>query len=163
LGSYDGVRRAAVIAAKERGRTDLARAFGAALASAVHRLRHDGDLPAGPVLLVPAPTRRAAARMRGGDPVTRFAHVAAAMLGDCRVAPILRAHRRAKDSVGLSARARRANLAGRVELLDTPGDPAIPVVLVDDVLTTGATAAESARVLSAAGLAVFAVVTLTAA
>lgn len=73
-----------------------------------------------------------------------------------------------RDSVGLSARARRDNLAGRLvcrigatSALRTLA--AADIVLVDDVLTTGATAAESVRVLALAGLNVRAVMVTCAA
>jgi predicted amidophosphoribosyltransferase len=80
------------------------------------------------------------------------------------VAPALRMAPGVRDSVGLAALARRENVAGRV-LLHGAGVPPrrAPVVLVDDVLTTGATAAECTRVLERAGVEVRAIVTLAAA
>ena len=51
---------------------------------------------------------------------------------------------------GLDARARRKNLGGAFRWRHTKAPPA-HVVLVDDVMTTGATAAECTRVLLAAG------------
>ena len=54
----------------------------------------------------------------------------------------------ARDSVGLDSSARERNVAGRIRLTrPVNGD----VLLVDDIVTTGATAAESVRVLRAAG------------
>jgi predicted amidophosphoribosyltransferase len=62
-----------------------------------------------------------------------------------------------KDSVGLSSVARQRNIAGRVRLRrPVVGD----VVLVDDVVTTGATACESVRVLQTSGARLVAVLTL---
>lgn len=162
LGSYAGPRRTAVIAAKERGRRDLAGPLGVALARAVAGLHRDGELAVGPLVLVPAPTRRAAARVRGGDAIARFAAVAALELG-CDMAKVLKVTGAAKDSVGLSAADRRRNLAGRIGCTRRGGVDSSAVVLVDDVLTTGATASESVRVLTVSGFSVAAVVTLTAA
>ncbi len=70
-------------------------------------------------------------------------------------------HRRARDSAGLGPRQRRANLCGRImpsaRLPDVLFTPNVEVVLIDDVLTTGATAAESIRVLAEAEVGVRAV------
>jgi len=59
--------------------------------------------------------------------------------------------------VGLSAGARQRNIAGRVMLRGPVGGE---VLLVDDVVTTGATADESVRVLQTAGARVTAVLTI---
>ncbi|MCV7066497.1 ComF family protein, partial [Mycolicibacterium farcinogenes] len=68
LGRHAGVRRRAIVAAKEHGRTDLIGPLSVALNLALQHLLTRGVVAA-PVTLVPAPTRRAAARRRGGDPV----------------------------------------------------------------------------------------------
>ena len=151
LGRYVGVRREVIIAVKEHGRSELTLPLGAALGTALGHLVAWGIVTT-PVALVPAPTRRSAARRRGGDPVTRMAR--AARLPDATVVPALRLRAFTRDSVGLSAGARQTNIAGRV-LLRKPvtGE----VVLIDDVVTTGATACESVRALQTAGADVAAV------
>ncbi|MGW0017753.1 ComF family protein [Rhodococcus sp. NPDC003382] len=164
LGSYRGVHRRAVIAAKEQGRRDLAEPLGVALGTAIVRLRRWGELPAGPLGVVPAPTRARAARARGGDPVTRAVRAAAAHDRALRVMPILETARGVRDSVGLSAAQRHRNLAGRVRLRRGSGVPrGFPVLVVDDVTTTGTTAAESVRVLTAAGFCPLGVLVIAAA
>ena len=56
------------------------------------------------------------------------------------VAPALRLGRRARDSVGLDAAARAANLSGRLRVDARALPPAhAAVIIVDDVVTTGAT------------------------
>jgi predicted amidophosphoribosyltransferase len=167
LGRYTGPRRRAVIECKERGRTDLTRPLGRALAHAVLRLRDWGEFDgAGGVALVPAPTTAWAARRRGGDVVSGMCTDAAAVAAPvCRLTvwPALVSARSA-DSVGLSAAQRAVNVAGSVRLRRRSGRrPPGPVIVVDDVVTTGATLAESVAVLTAAGATVVAALTVAAA
>ncbi|MGW0161800.1 ComF family protein [Mycobacterium sp. NPDC003323] len=159
LGRYVGPRRAAIVAMKEHGRADLIAPLGAVLGLGLHRLLGWGLLD-GPPTLVPAPTRRLAARRRGGDPVTRLARTAAAAVPGTAVVTALRLGGFARDSVGLSAGDRQRNLAGRVRVTRPVHGPA---VVVDDVVTTGATASESVRALQTAGVAVQAVLALAGA
>lgn len=160
LGRYAGARRRAILACKERGRADLIPPLARALALGVHRLLAWGMVET-PLTLVPAPTRRTAARRRGGDPVARLARAAVAGHPDVAVAQALRMKALVRDSVGLSTSARERNVAGRVVLRGRP--PGTEVVVVDDIITTGATARESVRTLREAGVRVAAVLALAAA
>ncbi len=153
LGRYAGARRRAIVALKEHGRADLRAPLAAALRTGLDHLLTWGVVDA-PVTLVPAPTRRSSARRRGGDPVARIAALAAR---DEAVAPVLRMRAFTRDSVGLSSAARQRNVAGRVRLTAPVTGP---VIMVDDVVTTGATATESVRVLQTGGAVVLAVLTL---
>lgn len=159
LAPYSGAARRAVIAYKERGRRDLAVPLAAALGDALARIG------AGRCLLVPAPSRAAAARARGGDHMLRIA-CRLARDGHGQVVPALALGRRARDSVGLDAAARAANLDAHLRVrrpaLDALPSRRGPVVLLDDVLTTGATAAACAGALAAAGLPVDLVLVVTA-
>ncbi|SMC85586.1 ComF family protein [Kibdelosporangium aridum] len=145
LAEYEGAARRAVIAYKERGRRELAAHFGSVLTEALT------DLPK--AALVPAPSRPAAIRKRGYDHMRLVADHTAAT-----VRPVLKLDRRAKDSVGLDPDERVLNLAGR--LISEPIAGA--VILIDDVVTTGATATACCRALTRAGADVAAVVALTA-
>jgi len=62
-----------------------------------------------------------------------------------------------RDSVGLGIAARERNIAGRVRLTACPAGE---VLVVDDVVTTGATAREAVRTLRDGGVGVSAVLTL---
>lgn len=172
---YEDAVRAVLLAHKERGALALAAPLGAALAGSVRAALREvragaGRVPAGhqgclagpravagaAVLLVPVPSARGAVRARGHDPVRRIALAAAAELRRtgtrARVHAVLRQRRAVADQSGLGSRQRLANLAGALEVV--PGGGRLPagarVVLVDDLLTTGATLAEAARVLRAA-------------
>lgn len=139
---YAGIAAHAIGAFKDGARTDaaapLAAALGASLAAAL-----DG-LPAGSVEVCTVPSTPAALRRRGYAPVE-------AILARCgiRSSRVLRLTRTRQDQAGLGAEARRANadgaLTARADLRDRR------FVLVDDVLTTGATLAEADRAVTDAG------------
>ncbi|QEU83036.1 ComF family protein [Streptomyces subrutilus] len=155
---YEGGVREVLLAHKERGALPLAGALGAALAAAVRaggRGARDGP---GELALVPVPSARRQVRARGHDPARRIALAAAARLRragvPARVAPVLALRRAVADQAALGARERRENLAGALAVCrDGPRLTAgASIVLVDDLITTGATLAEAARAVRAAGL-----------
>jgi predicted amidophosphoribosyltransferase len=162
LGRYAGARRQAIVAMKDRGRIDLSGPLAGVLALGVHRLLLWGLLDV-PLTIVPAPTRGWAARRRGGDPVTRIASLAADAHPHITVVRALRMKALARDSAGLGSSARERNIAGRVLLTRRRVPVNEEVLLVDDIITTGATARESVRVLQSAGARVAAVLALAAA
>ena len=109
-----------------------------------------------PVVLVPVPSAPWAVRARGHDPARRIALAAAGELRrtgtPARVLAVLRQRRAVADQSGLNSRQRLDNLAGALEvpaggarLLAGGGR----VVLVDDLMTTGASLTEAARALKA--------------
>ena len=159
LGRYAGARRSAIVAVKEHGRADLVAPLGSALAAGLCRLAGWGLLDL-PLTVVPAPTRGFTARRRGGDPVERIAAAAAAAQPGVVVVPALRMAALARDSVGLGSAARQRNIAGRVRVRRRGPLAGAAVLLVDDLVTTGSTAAESVRVLRAAQAGVVGVLAL---
>jgi predicted amidophosphoribosyltransferase len=121
-----------------------------------------------PVLLVPVPSQRATRRARGHDPTARVARAAARALrargAQVRLAPVLRHTRGVADQAGLDAARRWANLDRALDVRE-PARADLRgrlVVVVDDVVTTGATAAEASRALRAAGAEVVAVAAVAA-
>ena len=141
LSSYQGEVQRLLLAHKERGQLALTRPLGRALADAVrvHGVRT--------VVLCPVPSSPAAVRARGHDHAMRLAREAARDLG-VEARRLLAPARAVADQAGLTTRQRAANLAGA---LRATGLPDLPVVVVDDVMTTGATLVEAARALAAGG------------
>lgn len=139
--AFDGVPARVLRAVKEDGRTGLARQLAPALADSVRRAS-----PTGSVVVVPIPTSAAAFRRRGyrvPDLIARRAGL--------EVLPLLKVARRTADQRGLDRDARRDNVAGAFAVGGAPPSGR-RVVIVDDVVTTGATLVEAVRVLRAAGV-----------
>ena len=147
--AYEGLASCLLIGHKEHGRMQLTRPLAAALAGAVPAvLAAQGRDPVGPVVLCPVPSSAAAVRARGHDHAWRLARGAAQRLG-VPARRLLLPARDIADQAGLTAAARAANLRGALSARAGPSGPA--VVLVDDVITTGATLVEATRALRAAG------------
>jgi predicted amidophosphoribosyltransferase len=146
--NYAGGARRALIHYKERGRRDLGRPLSSLLAEAVALALSETRAPPGRALLVGVPSSRRAAALRGGDHVARLARTAGARTG-VRVGHGVLTYRRAvRDSAGLSSAERAANLDGALRAQPPVGRAAL---LVDDIVTTGATLREAHRALRAAG------------
>ncbi|MDJ1112961.1 phosphoribosyltransferase family protein [Microbacterium dauci] len=131
---FEGVAARALRAYKEDGRTALAVPLAAALAATP-------DLAADAAVAVPP--SRASLRRRGFAPVELVARRAGIPL-----VPVLRWVRRPDDQRGLTRVERAANLAGALAASRCEG---LRVVLVDDVVTSGATLTAAASALRSAG------------
>lgn len=174
VGEYDGALKLLVNAHKEQHRFALARPLGDLLATAVEA--HGGPTYDLPLVLVPVPSRGAVVRRRGHDPLLRVAARAAGRLRShgrpARVARVLRVRRRTEDQAGLGAAQRAGNVAGSMGCVGAAGrwlatgtwqgDRGHRVVVVDDVITTGATVREAQRALEEAGVAVHGIATVAA-
>ena len=164
---YDGTVRTLVLAHKERRALALREPLARLLAQSVR-----ATSAAGPVVLVPVPSRPASVRARGDDPTYALTARVARRLRregwEVAAARLLRTRPGLLDQAGLDASARAANLAGsmacpsaRLSRLAARHGRA-RVVVCDDVLTTGATAREAQRALEAVGLEVAAVAVVAA-
>ena len=166
VAEYGGLVKAALVAHKEEARLSLARPLGRTLALSVFGvLSRSNPLSAGwspgVVTLVPAPSARRTVRERGHDPMLRITRECGRALRKAGVAavvdPALRVDRPVVDQAGLSAAERAANLAGAFAARTRRRLDGRCIVIVDDICTTGATAAEAARATSAAGATVLGV------
>jgi predicted amidophosphoribosyltransferase len=151
--SFDGVAARCIRRLKGEGETLLARPLGAALAAVLDPVL-DSARGSGDVLVVPVPTTRAAFRRRGyrvPDLLIRRA--------DSRGTRLLRITRSRADQRGLGMAERVQNVHGSMRASPGAGER---VVLVDDVVTTGATFDEATRALTEAGYEVISAVALAA-
>ncbi|WP_170207864.1 ComF family protein [Rarobacter incanus] len=161
LSHYRDEPREVILAAKEGGRHDLHALLGLAAVRAGKAARaHVGG---GRMLAaVPVPSRPATIRRRGADLTAALArHVASAGAMGC--APALRAHNRRADQVGLGAAGRARNQAGSVSVRAGALPVGRDVILVDDIVTTGATLRECQLVLGRANVRVVGAVVLACA
>lgn len=140
-GAYAEPLSRLVVAHKDHGAWHLSGQLGALLARAVKALAP----PEGSVL-VPVPSDRQAVRCRGYDHCQALARAAGRELG-LPVRPLLQRRQVADDQVGKD-RLARLGAQGQTMVAESGS---LPVIVVDDVITTGSTAAEATRALRSAG------------
>jgi predicted amidophosphoribosyltransferase len=167
MADYDGAPRAALIAHKEEGRLALSKPLGRALALSVFGVLSMAERPASAVVhLVPVPSRPRAVRERGHDPLLRIAREGGRALRRSGVAAsvdlALRFTRAVADQSELAADDRARNLAGAFEVRRRRRLDAVSAIVVDDIVTTGATAAEAVRALRGSGAQVLGVAVVAA-
>lgn len=157
VGDYAGPVRDVVVAWKDRERADLDGLLSAALRRVGATVAPTVRAVAGPapVAVVPAPSAPGSRLRRGREPVGVLARAVTAGLRardvGADVVPALRRRRVTRDQVGLGVRARGRNLAASLTVRRQALRPGAPCVLVDDVLTTGATLATAEHALTDAG------------
>jgi predicted amidophosphoribosyltransferase len=165
----------ALVAFKDDDRRDLVAVLAPMLSVAMAAaLATDPDLRSvlesgnGPVFVVPVPSSPAAVRRRGDAPMELLTRSAVRAVGlsprDLVVAPALRLRRRVADQAGLDYRQRADNLDRAMQMQPRwrASIGGVACLLVDDVLTTGATLVEAARALRAGGASHVAAATVAA-
>lgn len=145
---YEGVVRRIILSLKEQGRTDVAAALAAPLVDTVvaalsAALQHDRTLQG--VELCTVPSSRAAFRRRGYDPVALVLRKAGLPVAR---GVLVSVRRHAQQKV-LDRGARQRNLVG--SLAAQHPLEGRKFVLIDDVVTTGATLVEAARAIRSGG------------
>jgi predicted amidophosphoribosyltransferase len=173
VGAYAGPLRGALLAYKERGRHRLARPLGGLLAGSVAAAAvRGGGGPGVPLVIVPVPSTASAARDRHGDHMARLARNAVRQLREngwqADVYQPLRALPR-PDSASLDAPGRAAAAENsltirpaRIRVLRRRLTMRGTLILVDDIVTTGATLAAVTTRLTEANMQVAGAATLAA-
>ena len=144
--AYTGQVRRAVLAMKFGGRRSYAAGFGEMLAPAIEReLAGEYDI----ITWVPLSDRRL--RERGYDQARLLAESTGELLG-AQVMGTLRKTAHTRPQSGIRGKAqRRANVMGAYTVPEPSLVEGLRVLLIDDVVTTGATFSECARELLMAG------------
>lgn len=144
---YEGAAREMVHKLKFSDRLDLARGMGRMMAQAGAELARECDA------VVPVPLHWTRAWQRRSNQAAELGRVVAAQTGLAFAPDLLLRRRRTRSQVGLTRPQRRDNLQGAFGLRGG-ADMALAgrrILLVDDVLTTGATCNAAARVLLRGG------------
>jgi ComF family protein len=142
LGIYDGTLRDAVLAMKFEAGEPLARTLGRLLA------RH---IETKPDAVVPVPLHWRRRWSRGYNQAQALAESLAKGLACPCNSKVLKRVRATPQQFSQSATARRENVKGAFAVRRAAAIQGRRILLVDDVLTTGATASEAARALLQAG------------
>lgn len=146
-GPYRAPLRGALVDFKEHGKFSLLDILAHVLASAV--VAAAAGSPG--ITLVPVPSRALMRIRRGYDVVAELASGAAGVLHDtgleAQVVPALSFARAVRDQGSLTGRQRRRNIDGAMRARRRPER----AVIVDDIVTTGSTAAEAVRALRTTG------------
>jgi ComF family protein len=152
-GSYDGGLRDLIHLLKFQQVRPAAAVLGRMLAEAITGL--DATLPAGEIVVVPVPLHARKRAQRGFNQSELIARAALKQLHrperfQISINALVR-RRETESQIGLTRHQRRENLRGAFALVNPAQIAKRNVLLVDDVYTTGTTAAECARVLRRAG------------
>ncbi len=145
-GVYEGPIVRALHSWKEQGSHVLADALAPALAHAVAEVCEPTN--AWPASLVPVPTTSAARRRRGEDPLHELTTATASQLRrvarSAAVSDCLTAARARRDQSELDVHGRAINMHHSMRANQAPAGP---IVLIDDIVTTGSTLREAVRAL----------------
>ena len=143
---YEGAVREALLRFKFRGAQSAAEGFGALLAQAVAE-----ELPGAFDLVTYVPVSDRRRRERGYDQSFLLARETAKHWDAAPVALLRKTFDNPPQSTRSGSAERRGNVLGVYEAADPAAIRGARILLIDDILTTGATLGECVRVLRAAG------------
>lgn len=152
FGEYDAELRGLIHVLKYEGVMPAARPLGRLLAQAIVDLHTPADeVP----LIIPVPLHSSKQRSRRFNQAELIARAGLRRLPfRCELSTtVLVRHRETRSQVGLSREERIANMRGAFRVVTPAAVTGRSVIVVDDVMTTGTTLSECARVLKRAGAA----------
>lgn len=179
--AYNRYIRQAILSWKDHGDEELDKPFSYAMEELVNGLYPkvlsllpsgqaavgaDGSMRDECIYVMPAPSGRGSFYRRGRLQVLPLCYAAARALNahgaDACVVPFLHMHGRLQKSVSHNdRRSRMGRLSGRVSVAHPHRVAGHPVILIDDIMTTGSTLRSCERVLREAGARVYAALTLS--
>lgn len=155
FGAYEDRMREAIHAFKYDRLHPVVRGLGKMLAEAIAQLA--GEAPS-EMLVIPVPLHRSKYAVRGFNQARSLAVEALEFLRKNHpewrlslAASTLMRLRATESQAGLTPRQRRINLRGAFSVSDSSKIAGRDILLVDDIMTTGATARAAAQVLAKAG------------
>ncbi len=163
-GPYQDRMKAAIHALKYDRLHAAARGLGGMLAEAIAKLADEAPAE---MLVVPVPLHRSKYAERGFNQARSLAVAALAALGKSHpewqltlASRTLMRQRATESQAGLTPRQRRLNVRGAFEVSDPAAVTLKHILIIDDIMTTGATARAAALALTRAGAASVWVATL---
>jgi ComF family protein len=154
-GSYEGQLRDLIHLLKFQQVRPAAAVLGRMLADAIANLER--NMPVGTIAVVPVPLYPRKQTQRGFNQAEMIARAALKQLARPKrfdlCAGVLARRRETGSQIGLTRHQRRENLRGAFAVRDRARILNRDILLIDDVLTTGTTASECARVLLRGGAA----------
>jgi ComF family protein len=154
-GSYDGALRDLIHLLKFQQVRSAAAVLGRMLAETIANLEQ--AMPVGSIAVIPVPLHSRKRAQRGFNQAQMIARIALQHLSRPRrfdlCEGVLLRRRETGSQIGLTRHQRRENLRGAFAVSNTARIVNRDILLIDDVLTTGTTASECARVLLRAGAA----------
>ena len=163
---YSETARAIVLSAKENGVKFTRNLVVSELCAAIRVLTRESNLVR-EVNLVPIPSSRKARARRGFDFISQVTNIVAKELNAESESirffarPILSNTKRVVDQSGLTELQRHENLLGAFQVAKRLNSTA-PIIIIDDVVTTGSTLREAVRALKERNLTVLGAVTACA-
>lgn len=157
---YRGVVRQILYRYKDHGIRQLAAAVAPALVASIECAAVHAGVSNSTVVLVPMPTRRSSIRRRGFDATALVVRRASANVAVAGVESILRDVRSGGSAKRAGAMERERGAIDAFHIAARTRSPRAPVILVDDIVTTGATIREAAATLVLAGVHVVAIATV---
>ena len=161
---YDETTSPIILAAKESGNREAVKLIARSIASSISFAILNLGI-AQPVNLVTIPSQLSAIRRRGRDHINDLAQEVIIQLNqqniDAICLPILKPIKKIKDQSDLNGLQRKENMSHAFIVKNSPISQSA-VILIDDLVTTGASIQEGVRALSEAKITVDAVVTACA-